>query len=173
MVKFVSNRHRVRLRSAIAKCGMVSTGPVLLSGRNLVHPVGCGRSCHWKYLHQRRGGWFSGAHGCLMLAARGRVEIDGYAAGDDDRGVVAKVEIACDTVDHGKGGKQDKEGHPTAVEAVPAAGDPKRSHRVALDYGGVAAYSAEGKTEDESAASLPGKIQAPAEPKGTGPQKCD
>jgi len=97
MVKFVSNRHPARLLSAIAKSEMAqSTGPVLLSGGNLIHPVGCGRSCDGKYLHQRRGGWFSRTHGCLMLAARGRVEIDGYAARDDDWGVVAEVEIACD-----------------------------------------------------------------------------
>src|SRR6202046_2100284 len=158
-------------RSAKEQPKWLSTRPIVLGGGNSIHLNGCGRSRHGKYLNQRGGRWFRSAHSRLMLAARGRVKIDGNACRDNDWGVITEVEIPRDTVEHGEDRKQDEARHPTAVEAVTATGDPERPHRIALDDGRVAADSTESKTEDESATGFPGEVQTPAKPKCAGAEK--
>ena len=66
-----------------------------------------------KDLDEAGGGWFGGSHAGFMLLARGGIEVDGDAAGDDDGGVVDVIEIARDAKQEREGKEKDGEGQPT------------------------------------------------------------
>ena len=55
-----------------------------------------------------RSGRLGGAHGSLMLGARGCVNVHRNASRHDHRSVIEEIEFAGDAEDHGQRGDEDK-----------------------------------------------------------------
>src|SRR5258708_1575035 len=99
----------------------------------------------------------------MLFAGRG-VEVDRYAAGNDLRNVVAKVEIAGGVVNDQQHDQEYEEGEPTSFQTKAASGEPEGAHGIALHNGRMTAVAAYGEAEEQSARSLPAEVEAPADP---------
>ncbi len=73
-------------------------------------------------------------------------------------------------VDHRECEEKDDRGNPAAVETIAAARKPEWAHRVALNDGRVAVYSADREAEDKRANRLPREVQSPTYPESAGAQ---
>src|SRR6185437_7249032 len=101
----------------------------------------------------------------FMLCACCSIQVHGNACWYKQRRVIAEIQVARDAEEHGKRRHQYREGDPSAVQPEAAAGQPERSHRIALNYRRVSVQALDGEAEDQGLAGLPSEIQSPAQPK--------